>query len=228
MIFLFSSLEQKTKGAAGGEGQQGERPAECKQQWGATLHILQTMVLEVWFCLMQCHWVGFVEPMGGVRWLWNLWGNFSGTWCHMLVVLSLAVLGFRYYVLCLCFEWSLLPVWYLIAHTSGIACCTFMKRVAEKFCSREKASILPDCWIAFYASSYNLEVVYLCYCTSLVWNAAARASKIKTATWLPGWLSATFFSPFQHATRLGVALFQCPQNSADSGIGCWRMYFQRL
>jgi hypothetical protein len=141
MIFLFSSLEQKTKGAAGGEGQQGERPAECKQQWGATLHILQTMVLEVWFCLMQCHWVGFVEPMGGVRWLWNLWGNFSGTWCHMLVVLSLAVLGFRYYVLCLCFEWSLLPVWYLIAHTSGIACCTFMKRVAEKFCSREKASI---------------------------------------------------------------------------------------
>lgn len=98
-------------------------------------------MMEVWFCLMQCHWVGFVEPMGGVRWLWNLWGNFSGTWCHMLVVLSLAVLGFRYYVLCLCFEWSLLPVWYLIAHTSGIACCTFMKRVAEKFCSREKASI---------------------------------------------------------------------------------------
>ena len=31
-IFLFSSLEQKTKGTAGGEGQQGERPAECKQQ----------------------------------------------------------------------------------------------------------------------------------------------------------------------------------------------------
>lgn len=31
--YCFSfSLEQKSKKVAGGEGQQGERPAECKQQ----------------------------------------------------------------------------------------------------------------------------------------------------------------------------------------------------
>ena len=35
---------------------------------------------------------------------------------------------------------------FLIAHTAGLACCTFMKRVVEKFCPRGKPERLlsPD------------------------------------------------------------------------------------
>jgi hypothetical protein len=32
LTFFISSLEQKNKGTARGEGQQGKRPTECKQQ----------------------------------------------------------------------------------------------------------------------------------------------------------------------------------------------------
>jgi hypothetical protein len=127
--FCSFSLHQKSKKVVGEEGQQGERPAECKQQWGIACSIFSSDsdcggMMRVWVCLMQCGWVGFVEPLGdcvglwtggGLCWFVDRWGIFF--WDMVLYVGSFVTrcIGFRYYVPSLCFEW------FFLGH--GAICC---------------------------------------------------------------------------------------------------------
>ena len=71
-----------------------------------------------------------MEPLRGrLLVLWNWRGDFSGTWRYV-VVLSLAVLGFRYYICALLMLGvkMVATLVCLIVHTTGIVCCTFIKR----------------------------------------------------------------------------------------------------
>lgn len=84
--------------------------------------LLDAMSLS-WFC-------GALEVRGRLLVLWNWWGGFFWDMVLYVVVLSLAVLGFRYYIcalLMLGVKMVATLVW-LIVHTTGTVCCAFIKR----------------------------------------------------------------------------------------------------
>jgi hypothetical protein len=106
----------------------------------------------VWFCLMRkvielvC---GTFE--GALVGFMELVGEFfcdMALYHYMWVVSSLSVLGFRYYICVLMLGVKMVATLVcLIVHTTGIVCCLYFHQAccaAEKFCSRGKASLLPE------------------------------------------------------------------------------------
>ena len=88
-----------------------------------------------------------MEPLrGSLLVLWNWRGDFSGTWCYV-VVLSLAVLGFRYYICALIMlgvKMVATLVSYCAYHWHSVLYFHQARCAAEKFCSRGKATVLPE------------------------------------------------------------------------------------
>ena len=140
------------------------------------LHTVDSCMMEVWFCLMQCHWVGFVGPLEGlVLVLWSRWGGFFWDMVSLSYVGSFVTWCIGFQILC-----ALLMLWviivaslvFLIAHTAGLACCTFMKRVVEKFCPRGKPERLlsPD----YVCTLHFTDMDVICYSTTFWSDATLR------------------------------------------------------